>query len=120
MLLKAFNGLFLAAFLLSVAVQYNDPDASVWIALYLGAAGMCLTWYAGRLPRWLPGALLVLCLGWIAFLLPSIIGRVSPAEVVESLAMQSRAVEEAREIGGLLLVGFWAAILCAFPRRRLT
>jgi hypothetical protein len=102
------NLLFLTSFVLSAIVQYNDPDALIWIAIYVAAAGMCLAQHLNHQPRWLPPLLLVICLIWIAWLLPSIIGQVSLAEVVESISMQTRAVEEAREIGGLAIVAFWA------------
>jgi len=109
------NALFLAAFLLSAAVQYNDPDALQWIAVYLAAAALCAARWRGRLWPWAPFALLVVCLLWIGSLLPGVVGRVSPEELFESITMRTRAVEEAREIGGLALVALWCAVL---DRRR--
>lgn len=111
MLLTTFNILFLLVYLLSAAVQYNDPDALLWIAIYLAAAGMCIVQLSSRQARWLPPSLLVISLVWIGMLLPSIIGEVSLGEIVESISMKTREVEEAREIGGLLLVVIWAAVL---------
>ena len=105
------NLLFLIAFILSAAVQYNDPDALPWIIIYLAAAFMCIARLRNLQFRWLPALLLTTSLIWIGMLLPSVIGQVSPAEVVESITMQTRAVEEAREIGGLVLVALWAGIL---------
>ena len=105
------NTLFLASFLLSAVVQYNDPDGLIWIAVYLGAAGMCVAQMLNKQPRWLPSVLLFISLGWIAILLPSIVGEVSLAQIVESIRMQTQAVEEAREIGGLFIVALWAACL---------
>ena len=111
MILGFLNGLFLVAYLLSAAVQFNDPDALIWIAIYLAAAVMCFARWRRRLPKWLAPLLLAISLVWIGSLLPSIVGKVSPAEIVESISMQTRAVEEAREIGGLLLVAIWAGVL---------
>lgn len=110
------NVIFLSIFLLAAAVQFNDPDALPWMAVYLAAAGMCLLRSARRLPDWLPPALLGGVLAWAVSLLPDVIGQTSIGEVVESLGMQTRAVEEAREIGGLLLIALWAAVL--WLRRR--
>lgn len=112
-----FNILFFIAFLLSAAVQYNDPDPLAWMAIYLAAAGMCIAEFANRQPRWLPGLLVAVTLVWIISLLPNIIGKVSWAEVLESISMKSQAVEEAREIGGLSIVLTWA--LCLLTRQRL-
>ena len=104
------NSLFLLAFLLSAAVQYNDPDALPWLVVYLAAAGMCIAWYRRRVPRWLPTLLLVASLLWIGTLLPAL-GDAALSDVVESVSMQTRAVEEAREIGGLAIVALWSAVL---------
>lgn len=106
-----FNSLFLAAYLASTLVQYNDPDPWAWVAIYLAAAGMCIAWFRKRLPRWYPTLLLFASLIWIGTLLPSIVGKVSPGELVESISMKSQSVEEAREIGGLALVAIWSAVL---------
>lgn len=111
MVLTIFNTLFLLAYLLSAMVQFNDPDALPWIIIYLAAAGMCVMQYRTLSPRWLPAALLCICAVWIAFLLPAIIGQVSLTEIFESVSMRTRAVEEAREIGGLSIVATWAAVL---------
>ena len=113
---KAFNFLFLLAFALSVLVQYNDPDPWAWIAIYLAAAGMCIAWYRHRLPRWYAPLLLVISLVWIGILLPSVVGKVSLPELIDSVSMKTRSVEEAREIGGLLLVAIWSGVL--MHRRR--
>jgi hypothetical protein len=110
------NAFFLLIFLLSAAVQYNDPDSLRWIAIYTAAAALCLAQYIVVLPRWVPAALLAACLIWIGLLLPKVVGAVSVGEVFESITMRTRAVEEAREIGGLLLVVLWSAVL-AYRRR---
>ena len=106
-----FNSLFLLAYLLSAAVQYNDPDPWSWVALYLAAALMCIAWFRKRLRRWYAPMLLVVSLVWIGTLLPSVAGKVSMPQLFESLSMKTRSVEEAREIGGLLLVAIWSAVL---------
>ena len=79
--------------------------------MYLAAAAMCAAQYRQQPPRWLPRAMLLISVVWIIILLPSIVGKVSLAEIFASIRMQTKAVEEAREIGGLFLVGVWAAVL---------
>lgn len=105
------NTLFLVAYVLSALVQYNDPDALPWIAIYIASAIMCISYYRRRLPRWMAPTLLVISLLWIGTLLPAVAGQVSLSEIFESLSMRTRSVEEAREIGGLALVAIWAAVL---------
>jgi hypothetical protein len=114
MLLSFLNILFLIAFLSSAALQYNDPDALIWSGMYLAAASMCINHICTRQPWWLPSLLLVISLVWIGLLLPHIIGQVTAAEVFKSLSMQTQEVEEAREIGGLLIVAIWAVVLMRY------
>ena len=72
------NIFFLVIYLLCAAVQYNDPDALPWVALYLSAAAMCAARLRKRLPEWLPKLLFIVSLLWMGALLPNIIGQVSP------------------------------------------
>lgn len=116
MLFNVFNIIFLTAFLLSALVQYNDPDPIPWLAIYLTSAVMCLALLLKRPLRWLPALLLVVSLVWIGTLLPAITGKVTPAEIFESISMKTRAVEEAREIGGLAVVALWAGYLALVKR----
>ncbi len=106
------NAIFLIIYLLSTAVQYNDPDALLWVLVYLAAAAMCALQFSANPPPWLPRALLAISVLWMGGLMPSIIGQVSPGEIFASISMQTKAVEEAREIGGLFLVSLWAGVLC--------
>jgi Transmembrane family 220, helix len=77
---------------------------------------MCLLNLAHRPPRWLPLSLLLITLAWAAYLLPDVVGHVPLGEIADSLSMKTRSVEEAREIGGLLLVALWSAIVWCFNR----
>jgi len=109
--MKVLNSLFLAAFVLSALVQYNDPDAIAWALIYTAAAVLCLFQYRKTPPRWLAAALLGASLVWIVALLPDVVGHVPWRDIVGSISMRTRAVEEAREIGGLALVALWSAVL---------
>ena len=111
------NIFFLVIYLLCAAVQYNDPDALPWVALYLSAAAMCAARLRKRLPEWLPKLLFIVSLLWMGALLPNSIGQVSPRDVAASISMQTTAVEEAREIGGLFLVALWSGMIAL---RRIT
>ena len=110
MALRIFNTLFLIAFLASAAVQYNDPDAMPWVIIYLAASMLCVLAYSRNPVRLVAALLFGVCLIWIVLLLPNL-GDVSLDEIFESVSMQTRAVEEAREIGGLALVAIWSGVL---------
>ena len=105
------NAIFLIIYLLCAAVQYNDTDAILWICWYLAAAGMCIVEFRLEPPRWPHRVLTAVSVAWIGTLLPSIVGQVSVEDIFASIAMRTNAVEQAREIGGLLLVGLWAGVL---------
>ncbi len=106
-----FNSLFSAAFLLSALVQWNDPDPALWM-LYYFSAFVCSICAFRRLPIY--PALLTLVVGaiWgVVLLLNLAVTDVAMVEVLTSLTMSSDEVEEAREIGGLLIVVIWLGYL---------
>src|SRR5215216_1928403 len=46
--MKAINVFFIALFVFSAALQYNDPDPYVWIPVYLYAAVLCWLAFKGK------------------------------------------------------------------------
>lgn len=109
---KALNWFVLTWYLLSAAVQYNDPDPLRWIAIYLVASACCVLHGLGR-PVWkVPALLSVGALVWALVLLPDVIGKTTWGEMTESWVMShdrpnSINTEEGREMGGLVLILFW-------------
>ena len=98
-------------FLLSVIVQYNDPDPVRWIAIYGAAVAACVLALWGRVPGWLPAITGLAAAVWAAFLLPRVLGQVAPGELFRERGMATMGIEEAREMIGLLLVAIWMAVL---------
>ena len=115
MAIKIFNSLFLLAYLLSALVQYNDPDALRWIILYLAATIMCIAAWRDTGARPIAIVLLLASLAWMLLLLPAL-GDASLHDIVESVSMKTKAVEEAREFGGLALVAVWAGVLSLYRK----
>ena len=103
-------------FLLSVGVQYNDPDPGLWIALYGLAAVMAGLCAAGRLPLWPNFAALVLFLAFFAAWSPTLFG--ARSEAFTSFEMRAANDEEPREAIGLLLCAGWSAVQTAAAWRR--
>lgn len=115
------NGLMLAMFLFSVAVQYNDPDPLVWMTVYGLAALACVLAWRRPAVAMAPAALGAACLFWVATLAPQVLGRVGFGELFAAWEMQDTRVEVGRELGGLLIVTIWMAVLFYRARRwRLT
>ena len=105
------NVVFLALFLFSVIVQYNDPDPVRWMLIYGLAALACILHLRDRLRWYLPTAVGATALGWAASLAPDVMGKTTFGEMFQSFHMINAVVEEAREMGGLLIVAAWMGVL---------
>jgi hypothetical protein len=106
-----------ALFLLSVAVQYNDPDPWLWMPLYGLAAALAGLGALGRFPLGPNAAALALFVGLFALWVPSLL--VARREAFTSFAMRASGDEEPREAVGLGLCAAWSAVqtLAAWRRR---
>jgi peptidoglycan/LPS O-acetylase OafA/YrhL len=93
-------------FLVSAALQWNDPDPVRWLLLYGCAALVCGLYALGRMPRPAALALTGIGLAWAASLAPSVIRSASFS-----------GGEQERELAGLLLV---AAVCATLGRQRAT
>ena len=101
----------LVVFALCIVVQFNDWDAYYWVLIYGLAALLCLLKLLAR-PVKTPAIILgMIAMAWLLALIPRVIGETTIDEVFASITMQTQAVEEAREIGGLLIVVAWMFVL---------
>ena len=105
------NAVMLAAFALSVVVQINDPDPLVWIAIYGCAAVACLLALLGRGHWSYPAILAAVASVWAARIAPRVVGAVPVSDMFGAFEMESVAIEESREMYGLLIVAVWMAVL---------
>jgi hypothetical protein len=91
-------------FLAFAALQYNDPDPLVWIAIYVAMAALCIWSAFGQLPRVVPILAMLAALVGAYLLWPTSYQGLSGK-------MDSRpGVELARESLGLLL----CALTCGY------
>ena len=84
--------------LYAVAVQYNDPDPLVWVAMYGTAAAVAGVLAVRALPAWVPAIVGAIALAWCAWLASRVLGQ------------QPLFEEEGREMLGLLIAGGWMAL----------
>ena len=111
MVFKVANCLMIAAFLFSVVVQYNDPDPIRWMLIYGLAALACILKLRQRLRWYFPAAVGATAFGWAASIAPRVIGKTTFGDMFQSFDMINSVVEEAREMGGLLIVAAWMSVL---------
>ncbi len=112
----AVQTLFAALFLLSAALQYNDPDPVSWIAIYGAAAAACLL--AGRVP-WagtLAAGVGLVAFAWAATMV-SVLRDMQLADLFKTMKAQTPVVEESRELLGLVLVSGCMVHLALRARR---
>lgn len=103
MAFKIVSGVMTAAFALFALVQYNDPDAGAWIAVYGLAAAISLLALAGRPSSFAPLAALA-CLAAAFWIMPKHTGNWMD-------------IENGREAMGLLVCAAWMAVLTAHRYR---
>jgi hypothetical protein len=111
------NLVMAALFLVSAALQYNDPDPLGWIAIYVAAAVACVQ--LGRHERsWVvPLLVLVAAVAWIGTLAPGVVREVAPDDLFKSMDDKGGSAELARECGGLAIVAAWMALIALTSRR---
>jgi hypothetical protein len=105
-------------FAVFAALQFNDPDAPVWIAFYSAAAIVCLLATVDR--RLWPYALVVPVVGvvWGLSLLPTIMAQpvLWPAVFGPGGMAMAPGVEETREALGLLIAASWSLAVILWSR----
>jgi hypothetical protein len=107
-ILTAIMGVY---FVFAVVMQYNDPDPVQWMAIYGAAALGCALALFGRARWWFLVGVAVVAAVWAATLAPAVIGHVAPRDLFAPAGMLAPAVEEAREMLGLIIVAVWMIML---------
>ncbi len=102
--------LMTAMLLLFAAVQFNDPDPWVWIALYVWFALLGVGFLAGRFSLWITALSMAVAIGWAYYQWPQ-------AYEGFGSSMKTLNQELARESGGLIICAAWAGVLMLFHRR---
>jgi hypothetical protein len=115
---RLLNAAMAALFFFGAAVQYNDPDPLVWIAIYVAAAMASLLAAMRRLRWWFPAVVGTIAFVWAATFLPAVLPNVRIAQLFAAWEMADTRVEEGREMYGLLIIFAYMAVLAFTHRRR--
>ena len=98
-------------FMLCAAVQLNDPDGVIWVAIYGAPVLLCVAHECGRTPRLVAAVLGGLsAVGAAAHLWSASNGGPVGVEALQ-WSMVGPSAEPLREGGGLLLIAVWSAVL---------
>ncbi|MBB6610735.1 transmembrane 220 family protein [Pontibacter sp. Tf4] len=108
-MLRITTGIILCLLFISfAAMQYNDPDPALWIAIYVVAGAICVLAAFGKLP------MVVMAVACAACVIGAFMVWPVKYEGLEVGGGDIKNIEEARESLGLLLIGlvmFFYAIL---------
>ena len=118
--LKIANCVMAAAFLLSVLVQYNDPDPVRWMMMYGAAMIACILFLLDKKHWYIFAGIGIVALLWALTWAPGVIGKTQFSELFGAWEMKNERVEEAREFGGLMIVVVWMVVLTFFSPGRNT
>ena len=108
--MKIFNIVFCLLFIVSAALQYNDPDPYIWMPIYLYGAVLC---FLAARNKFYPKAYLwgiVVFAVYAIFLFFDKTGVLNWAtehqaeSIVHSMKAEKPWIEETREFGGLLIL----------------
>ena len=106
MILRIVNIVVTLWFLSNAAVQFNDPDPLLWVAIYGTVAIIAGLAVFTRFYVPLIAVTLAVCLGGSLYLLPSVLELFlhhEPGDLISGMSPDRPYVEEARESLGLLI-----------------
>jgi len=101
--MKYLNAFLAVVFALFAAVQFNDTDPLVWIAVYTAVAVLCALAFLGRLSKWPVIVVTVIVAGWMLTLLPGFIDwiRMGTPTITGTMKAGDPHIEVVREFLGL-------------------
>jgi hypothetical protein len=109
---RGVNWTMCGLFLMSLVVQWNDPDPVRWMAIYGAALAVCLVVaLRGRIVAGVPVLVAVIALLWSVATIASGPAITAYSHVFDAWEMKSISVEEAREATGLLIVAVWMLVV---------
>lgn len=119
-LIRIVNAVLAVLFLLSMAVQFNDPDPAFWVVVYGAVAAIAA--FAVFAKFYIPLIVIafVICLGGSLYLMPSLFALFvhhSPSDLMDKMAPDRPYIEEARESLGLLIAAVALAYIFILARR---
>lgn len=122
--MKIFNLVFALLFVVSAALQYNDPDPYLWIPIYLYGAVMC--WFAFR-GKYFTTAMIIGIAGYVLYAIylfftdDGVVDWVTKHEaesLTQSMKASSPWIEDTREFFGLCILSFVLLMDVLYAKRK--
>lgn len=107
---------FLFAF--GAIVQFNDPDAFLWIIMYAVASAVCIASALKPAIRWPTLVVGTVALGWGLYYVPTVVGSTPFGDMFGAWEMQNEGIEKSREMYGLLIISAWMFFMAYRDRSR--
>jgi hypothetical protein len=115
---RTVNWVMLVAFVLSIAVQYNDPDPFLWVGIWGAAATACALELRGQGSVGFPSGIAIITFFYAVHLAPAVLAKVPFLSMFGAWEMADIGIEQSREFYGLLWITAWMIALAATNRRR--
>ena len=115
-LVSILNPWMSVAFAICAALQWNDPDPWLWIPMYGAATVACILATLRRLRPWISGVVGLVALAWAIDWLVERHPDARFPELFQTMKASNPAIEETRELYGLLIVVAWMLVLTLATR----
>lgn len=98
---------FALLFGFGAVVQFNDPDALLWILIYVAASAACISSALRPSVRWPAIVVGLVALIWGLSYVPAVVGSTPFGDMFGAWEMQNEGIEKSREMYGLLIISAW-------------
>ncbi len=115
-ILRFLHGLMAVLYVLSAAVQYNDPSPWPWVALYLAAATVAGLTAVGRPWRLLAWLVIAACVAWEIHYLRLGAWHTPFNDLTQEWHMTGENIVNGREFYALIWVAVWMGLTLVTPR----
>ena len=122
--MKAFNLIFCLLFVISAALQYNDPDPYIWIPIYMYGAVLCWLAFSNK---FYPKAYVVGIIIYVVYAIGLFfwkngvldwMTKHNAEDIAATMKAEKPWIEETREFFGLLILIVVLMINYFYTRRR--
>jgi len=109
LLFRILHALLAGLFIFAAALQYNDVDIARWVAIYLGAALVCILDLINRPKPTLATSVGVIALVWSILYVVHGAWKIPLPALFSEWEMKDQSIVAGREMNGLFIIVLWMA-----------